>query len=101
MGAVALEIVLRGADAGYIASDRAVARSTRFLVINAKVGIVSQKVKVIAESFDHRAGEILRPRQCQIVKRLIDHCERPVFAAERRKVDFRAANSRKLHRLRR
>jgi hypothetical protein len=58
----------------YVASFRPVTWSTGLLVIDTEVGVIGEKVELVSESFDHGAGEILRPRQRKIVERLVDDC---------------------------
>src|SRR5262245_25005888 len=51
LGAVVLEIVLWSADAGNVATHRAVAGSTGLLIVDAEIGVVSEKIELVAECF--------------------------------------------------
>src|SRR5262249_39998753 len=66
-------VVLCVPDACDIASYWTVARATCFLTIDAEVGVVNQKVELVAESLDDGAGEVLWFRHGQIVERFV-HC---------------------------
>src|SRR5215470_7205953 len=51
LGAVVLEIVLWSANAGDVATHRAIAWSTGLLIVGAKIGVVSEEIKLVAACF--------------------------------------------------
>src|SRR5205807_6216989 len=96
--AVGLEAALVRADPGDRASyrtERPVARSARFLVIDAKVRVVGKEVELVAEAFDHRATHIAGIGQSVVVvvEGLVEHRERPVLGLERRQMYLRSVHA--------
>lgn len=69
-------VVLGLPDPCDVASDRAITWSARFLAVDAGVGVVSQKVEFVPESFNDCAGEILGPWESKVVERFIYGCKR-------------------------
>ena len=54
--AISSEIMLQLTGTQHIAAFGAVTRSARFLVVDAEIGIIGEKIEVIAESFEDRTG---------------------------------------------
>src|SRR5205807_3100497 len=91
-GAVGFESALLRADSCDCAShgsERSVAGSARFLVIDAKVRVVRQKIELVAEALDHRATQIAGIRQRVIVKSFVEKRKGTVLWLERRQMHFR------------
>src|SRR5580704_6322211 len=80
-------VVLCLPDPCDVASYRTITRTARFLTIDPKVGVVGQKVELVAESLNDCAGEILRPWESKIVERFVHVCKGTILARERRKVN--------------
>jgi hypothetical protein len=97
VGAVVLEIVLWSGNAGDIATHRAIAWSAGLLIIDAEIGVISEKIELVAEYFQNCAGKILGLGERQVVECFVDHTERTILACCRRKVDFGASNSGQLN----
>src|SRR4029434_8332107 len=102
--AVVAEAALRRADARHgaslrAASERACAGRPRFLIVDTEVGVVRQKIELIAERGENSAGKISRDGQPQVVKRLEHRRERTVLLLRRRQVLFGTRQRRQLHSL--
>src|SRR5215472_7542410 len=93
LGAIGFQVVLVLASSQHVATFRPVAGSTRLLVINAEIGVVSKEVKFVAERLDHGARQILRPRQRQVMERFVEDWKRTIFVGQRRKMDFGVLDS--------
>jgi hypothetical protein len=92
LGAAALQDLLRLVvlclpDPCDVASYRAITWSTRFLAVHTRVGVVGQKVELVAESLNDGAGEILRFWHGKVVERFVDDCKGPILVRERRKMN--------------
>src|SRR6266536_3012488 len=78
--AVILKVMLRRPNAGNIATNWAIAGSAGFLVVDAEIGVVSEKIELVAKRFYDCAGKILRLGESDVVKRFIHHTERTILA---------------------
>src|SRR5689334_5781142 len=102
LAAKALETALCRANAGNWrsgAAQRAVTGRASLLVVDAKIRIVSQKIKFISERFENGAGQIARIRQRIIMKGFVDNWQNAVLWLGIRKVHFRAAQASEGHRM--
>src|SRR4029077_15382242 len=100
LGTVARKIVLWRADPAHISSDGTVTGSAGFLIVNAEIGVVSQKVELVAELLDYRAGKVLWFGQSKVMERLVYDGKWTVLARQGRKVDLGIANSRQPNHMR-
>src|ERR1017187_2382139 len=97
--AIILQAPLGGPNAGDgaargAAAQRAVAGSAGFLVIDAEIGIVGQKIELVAQVLDDRAGHIPRIGQSVVMEVFIDDGEWTVRLLDRGQVDFGAVDAR-------
>src|SRR6185312_11788690 len=92
-------VVLRVPDARDIASDRTVARTACFLTIDTEIGVVGQKVELVAESFDYGAGKILRLGHGKVVEGFVEPGERAVVAREVRQMNWHGLGVRRSSRI--
>jgi hypothetical protein len=63
-------------DPGDVASDRPIARAAGLLVVDAEIRIVGEKIELVAQRLNDRAGKILWSGRLQVMKRLIQRAER-------------------------
>ena len=79
--------MLRPADSGDGAphrSQRPVTGSARFLVVDAKVGVVREKIEPVTEPLDHGASQITGIRQSIIMESFVDKRKGTIIRLERR-----------------
>src|SRR6476660_2344522 len=63
-------------DPGDVASDRSIARAAGLLAVDAEIRIVGTEIELVAQRLNDGAGQVLRSRGRQVMKRLIQSGER-------------------------